>query len=139
MCIFIFLVLQDYNLHTIVSLPAWVFLPYSWVKTNVIFFERIWSTKDIRYYEVNLDRKLTKNKPITFEDMSDFLDCFKEKKVSDNSWKINVNDIKDFDISAKNPNKIKEQIHRDPKTIIEDIEKNNQKINWLVEEIKKII
>ncbi len=31
--------LMDFNLHTIVSLPAWVFLPYSGVKTNIIFFK----------------------------------------------------------------------------------------------------
>ncbi len=133
------IMLQDFNLHTIVSLPAWVFLPYSWVKTNVIFFDRVGGTKDIRYYEINLDRKLTKNKPITYEDMSDFLKCFKDKKTTENSWIVNISDIKDYDISAKNPNKIKEQIHRDPKDILSDIEKNNEKINWLVEKIKKII
>ncbi len=133
------IMLQDFNLHTIVSLPAWVFLPYSWVKTNVIFFERVGSTKDIRFYEVNLERKLTKNKPITFEDMGDFLKCFKDKKITENSRKVNVNDIKDYDLSAKNPNKIKETIHRDPKDILEDIEKGNEKIEWIVKEIKKIL
>lgn len=94
----------------------------------MIFFERVGSTKDIRYYEVNLGRTLTKNKPITFEDMSDFLKCCKDKKITENSWKVNVNDVKDFDLSAKNPNKVKEVIHRAPKDILEDIEKNNKKV-----------
>lgn len=133
------IMLQDFNLHTIVSLPAWVFLPYSWVKTNVIFFDRIWSTKNIRYYEVNLDRKLTKNKPINYEDLSDFLKCFKDKKITENSRTVNIDDIKDFDISAKNPNKIKEQIHRDPKDILAEIEDNNKKVELLISNLKKII
>jgi type I restriction enzyme M protein len=63
------MMLEEFDLHTIVSLPAGVFLPYSGVKTNIIFFDRVGQTKDIWYYEVNLERKLTKNKPITFEDM----------------------------------------------------------------------
>ncbi len=133
------ILLEDFKLHTILSLPSGVFLPYAGVKTNVIFFDRVGSTKDIRFYEVNLDRKLTKNKPITFEDMGDFLKCYKDKKITENSWIINVNDIKDFDLSAKNPNKIKEQIHRDPKDILEDIEKGNEKIGTIIQEIKKII
>ncbi len=32
--------LENFNLHSILSLPAGVFLPYSGVKTNVIFFDR---------------------------------------------------------------------------------------------------
>ena len=71
--------------------------------------------------------------------MGDFLKCYKDKKITENSWIINVNDIKDFDLSAKNPNKIKEQIHRDPKDILEDIEKGNEKIGTIIQEIKKII
>jgi len=53
--------LENFNLHTIVSLPAGVFLPYSGVKTNIIFFERRGSTSDIWYYEINPPYKLTKN------------------------------------------------------------------------------
>jgi type I restriction enzyme M protein len=41
---------------------------------------------------------------------------------------VNVNDIKDFDLSAKNPNKNKEEVLREPKEILEDIEKSDEKI-----------
>lgn len=133
------IMLDEFNLHTIVSLPAGVFLPYAGVKTNIIFFDKVGQTKDIWYYEVNLERKLTKNKPIIYEDMGDFLTCFPTKKITENSWIVNVNDIKDYDISAKNPNKIKEQIHRDPVIILEDIENNNKKIEWLIGKVKKLI
>ncbi len=46
--------LHDFNLHTIISLPAGVFLPYAGVKINIMFFDRVGSTKDIWYYEVDL-------------------------------------------------------------------------------------
>jgi type I restriction enzyme M protein len=53
---------------------------------------------------------------------------FNTRAITENSWTVNVSDIKDYDLSAKNPNKIKEQIHRDPKEILQDIEKNNERI-----------
>jgi type I restriction enzyme M protein len=133
------LVLQDFNLHTIVSLPSWIFLPYAWVKTNVIFFDRKWSTSDIRYYEIDPGRKLTKNKPITFEEMQWFLDRSKDKKETEFSRKINVKDIKNFDLSAKNPAKIKEEIFRDPKEIMNDIKDTDQEIEMLVKNLGNLI
>jgi len=133
------LLLQDFNLHTIVSLPSGVFLPYAWVKTNVIFFDRKWSTNDIRYYEIDPGRKLTKNKPITFEDMQWFLDRSKDKKETEFARKVNVKDIKDFDLSAKNPAKIKEEVFRDPKEILTDIEVTDQEIEKLVKNLKELI
>ena len=131
--------LSDFNLHTIVSLPSWVFLPYAWVKTNVIFFEKKWRTNDIWYYEVDPGRKLTKNKPITREEMQWFIDWTKDKKETEFSRKVNVNDIKDFDLSAKNPNKNKEELLREPKEILEDIEKSDEKIKWLIGNLKGLI
>ena len=41
--------LENFNLHTVLSLPAGVFLPYSGVKTNVIFFDRTGKTTDIKF------------------------------------------------------------------------------------------
>jgi type I restriction enzyme R subunit len=68
-----------------------------------------------------------------------FLYATNGKKITENSRKVKVSDIKDYDLSAKNPNKIKEQIHRAPKDILWDIEKNNEKITGIVSELKKII
>jgi type I restriction enzyme M protein len=87
---------------------------------------------------VNLGRKLTKNKPITYEEMADFLACFPRKKSTENSRFVNVEAVKDYDLSAKNPNKIKEEIHRFPAEILEDIEMNNEKIESLVAEMRKV-
>ncbi|WP_234933879.1 N-6 DNA methylase, partial [Vibrio anguillarum] len=65
--------LENFNLHTILSLPAGVFLPYSGVKTNVLFFERSGGTSDVWYYECEPEQKLTKNKPITDEHLKEFV------------------------------------------------------------------
>lgn len=130
---------QDFNLHTIVSLPAGVFLPYSGVKTNVIFFDKTHATKEIRYYEVDSGRKLTKNKPITYEELTWWIEQYTKRETTDYSRTVNIEDIKDFDLSAKNPAKIKEIIHRDPKDILADIKATDEKIVAEREKLEKIL
>lgn len=131
--------LENYNVHTIVSLPAGVFLPYSGVKTNVIFFDREGATTDIFYYEINPPYKLTKNKPIQFEHFDDFLQIWKARTPSENSWIVKVEDIKDYDISAKNPNKIETIEHKHPTQLVDEIIATNQQINTLMTEVKAIL
>ncbi|MCS7278325.1 MAG: type I restriction-modification system subunit M, partial [Aquificaceae bacterium] len=62
--------LEEFNLHTIVSLPPGTFAPYSDVKTALIFFERPGPTKEIWYYELPLPeglKKFSKGSPISDE------------------------------------------------------------------------
>ena len=131
--------LERFNVHTILSLPSGVFLPYSAVKTNVVFFDRVGSTNDIYYYEVNPPYKLTKNKPINIDHFAEFLDSWESRKITPNSWIVNVNDIKDFDISAKNPNKNDAIEHKSPIELVENIKLNNAEINDLMDEIETIL
>ena len=131
--------LERFNVHTILSLPSGVFLPYSAVKTNVVFFDRVGSTNDIYYYEVNPAFKLTKNKPINIDHFAEFLDSWESRKITPNSWIVNVNDIKDFDLSAKNPNKNDAIEHKSPIELVENIKLNNAEINDLMDEIETIL
>jgi type I restriction enzyme M protein len=131
--------LENFNLHTIVSLPAGVFLPYSGVKTNVIFFDRKGSTKDIWYYEVEPPYKLTKNKPISFEHMQGFVDLWKSRAETERSWTVNVADITEYDLTAKNPNKQKEVVLGSPKVLLATLRKNDEDINLLLGEIDLIL
>lgn len=131
--------LERFNVHTILSLPAGIFLPYSGVKTNVIFFDRNGSTSDIFYYEINPPYKLTKNKPIQYEHFKEFLACWQDRTLSDNSWIVHVNDIKELDISAKNPNKNEIIEHKSPIELVENIKLNNSEINDLMDEVESIL
>lgn len=132
-------ILENYNLHTIISLPAWVFLPYSGVKTNVIFFDKIGSTRDIWYYEIALGRTLTKNRPITYNDVKDITELQKTRALTPNSWIVKVEDIRDYDLSAKNPNKAVEEALPSPSEILEKIEERNEKIATLTKSLAEII
>ena len=131
--------LENFNLHTIVSLPAGVFLPYSGVKTNFILFSRTGSTSEIWYYEVNLPSKLTKNKPITSEHLQEFTELFRTRASTPNSWAVKVSDIKDYDLSAKNPNKQKDIEHLPPAEILVKLKANDAEISSLLDEIEMIM
>ena len=132
-------ILENYNLHTIISLPAGVFLPYSGVKTNIIFFDKFGSTRDTWYYEINLGRALTKNKPITYAEIKDIGELQKTRAITPNSWIVKVEDIRDYDLSAKNPNKAKEIALESPSVIVARIGERNKNIEMLHGELSKMI
>jgi type I restriction enzyme M protein len=131
--------LENFNLHTILSLPAGIFLPYSGVKTNVIFFNRKGGTSEIWYYEVNLENKLTKNKPILNEHLEEFVRLYPLRSTTPNSWTVRANQVQDFDLSAKNPAKITEVEHLPPKEILSGIKANDEQIANLIFEIENIL
>lgn len=131
--------LANFNIHTILSLPSGVFLPYSGVKTNVLFFDRTGATSEIWYYECIPEQKLTKNKPIQYEHLKEFVELFPKRSLSPNSWLIKINDIIDTDLSAKNPNVSNDLEHMPPKEILSHIKKNDVEINRLMVEVEKIL
>lgn len=141
--------LENFNVHTIVSLPGGVFLPYSGVKTNILYFDRRGATSEIWYYEVNPPYNLTKNQPILYEHMEEFVDLFHhpekrnatDKKVSEdcNDWTVQVSEIWDYDLSAKNPNKVVEVVHESPSEILEKLRTNDEKIRMHIFKIINLI
>lgn len=141
--------LEGFNVHTIVSLPSGVFLPYSGVKTNILYFDRKGSTSKIWYYDVTPPYKLTKNKPIVSEHMQEFVDLFKNPKKRNqtntkayegcNDWTVSIDEIIDYDLSAKNPHKVIEVEHLTPEKILSKIKANDKKINDCMSQIDFLI
>lgn len=131
--------LTNFNVHTILSLPAGVFLPYSGVKTNVLFFDRTGATTEIWYYECNPEQKLTKNKPIQYEQLQEFVELSTTRALSANSWLIKAMDIVDTDISAKNPSTQIDIDHLPPREIMAHIKKNDTEIARLMAEVEQIL
>jgi type I restriction enzyme M protein len=120
--------LENFNVHTILSLPSGVFKGYSDVKTNVVFFERQGSTNDIWYFDLIPPKKITKTNLIKYEYFEEFLRLYDEKSESENSWTINVKDIKDFDLSAKNPNKKAKKDYKTPSILIKEMERESKQL-----------
>ena len=114
--------LESCNLHTVLDLPGGTFTGAG-VKTVVLFFEKGSSTKNVWFYQLNLDRNLGKTNSLNEKDLADFIELQKSKTESENSWSISINDIDQttFDLSAKNPNKKEEAALRQPQEILEEM------------------
>jgi type I restriction enzyme M protein len=116
------LLLESCNLHTVLDLPGGTFTGAG-VKTVVLFFEKGKPTKNVWYYQLNLDRNLGKTNPLNENDLADFISLQKTFAESENSWNIDISKIdrNTFDLGAKNPNKKEEVAFREPQTILEEM------------------
>ena len=116
------LLLKECNLHTIVDLPK-VF-GTTGVQTVALFFEKGKKTKDIFYYQLNLDRNIGKTNPLNKKDLEEFDELFQSRKDSDNSWKVSIHDVdkETWDLSPTNPNVEDTSEKREPSEILAEIE-----------------
>jgi len=132
--------LESCNLHTVLDLPGGTFTGAG-VKTVVLFFEKGKKTKDVWYYQLNLDRNLGKTNPLNERDLEEFVRLQKTRSDSDNSWKVNINDLDEetYDLSAKNPNKKDESVLREPKEIIEEIGELDKESALILKGIEELI
>ncbi len=132
--------LEYFNLHTILSLPAGVFLPYSGVKTNVLFFDRSGGTTETWFYECEPEQKLTKNKPLTDTHLAEFVELFDKRSTTDHSWTVSIERLKqDYDLSAKNPAKQNDVEHLAPQKILELIQEKEAAVTALLSEIETLL
>ncbi|MDA9747622.1 type I restriction-modification system subunit M [bacterium] len=132
--------LDECNLYAVLDMPSKTFLGNG-VKTVVLFFKKGEPTKNIWYYQLNLDRNLGKTNPLNENDLEQFVNLFKNKEESENSWTINIEDInkETFDLTVKNPNKIEEVDNRTPEEIINEIEKLDQEATKALKAIKELM
>lgn len=139
--------LENFNLHAIISLPPGVFANVSssgqGPKTNLLFFEKGRSTKEVWYYELTPPPgvKYTKKSPILDEHTTDAYEKWSKKDASENSWIIPAEEIvnKNYDLSAKNPNGQGDIEHKSPQHILKSIRTKEIQINEILTGIEKEI
>lgn len=131
--------LNSCDLHTVLDLPAGVF--QAGVKTVILFFKKGSPTKKIWYYQLDPGRNLGKTNPLNERDLADFIELYKTKADSKNSWTVDATEInkENFDLSVKNPNKKDEKVLKEPKKILKEIEDFDNKIKEIIFELKKIL
>ena len=104
--------LKEFNLHTIVRLPEGVFAPYTSITTNLLFFNRDpKGTEKIWYYELELpegQQRFTKTNPIKKSNFNKVKEWWNNKVENDQAWLVKVEDIKNYNLDIKNPNKVDE-------------------------------
>lgn len=127
--------LSSCNLYAVLDLPAKVFT--AGVKTVVLFFKKGEPTKNIWYYQLNLERNLGKTNPLNENDLADFLACHENRAITENSWNVSLKDIdaETLDLSVKNPNKKDETIYRAPAEILAEMSDLDKQSSALLKEI----
>lgn len=148
--------LEQFNLHTIVSLPPGTFAPYSDVKTALIFLERPGPTKKIWYYELPLPdglKKFSKGSPIQdvhFNEARQLWHAWnayrkglgpREACLSERSWVVPVEEIKrrSYDLTARNPNRPEGEELPTPVEIVARLLKKEREILSIVEELDELL
>jgi len=138
--------LKEFNVHTVLSLPAGCFLPYAGVKTNVLFFNREKdgkTTKDVWFYELTNDGFELKQtrKPVEGDQFPDFLAKWEKRVCGDNSWILPLAEIekRGWDLSAKNPNRVADADQRKPLELVESIKAKQERMGELADELEEVL
>ena len=127
--------LDECNLHTIVSLPQGVFVNAgAGVKTNLMFFERGQPTETIWYYELRPygDKAITKKaRRLKLDHFTDFLSLLPSRSDSEHSWTVSRAEIEErnYDLKAVNPNRPDTTDTRTPAELLKEIERHGRDLD----------
>jgi type I restriction enzyme M protein len=148
--------LEQFNLHTIVSLPPGTFAPYSDVKTALLFFERPGPTNELWYYELPLPeglKKFSKGNPIQDQHFSEARELWRawdayrkgrgprEACLSERSWIVPVEEIeaRSYDLTARNPNRKDAEAMPSPIELVAGLLEREREILAIVEELDELL
>ena len=131
--------LEECNVHTILDLPSGVFTGAG-VKTVVVFFTKGEPTKKIWYYQLNPGRNLGKTNALNAKDLAEFIELYKTKADSEDSWTLDVANLgDDYDLSVKNPNCVEVVDDRTTQDILNAIAELNENSASLIAEIRELL
>jgi type I restriction enzyme M protein len=144
------LLIERFNLHTIVRLPNGVFAPYTPIPTNLLFFEacdlegETPCTKEVWYYEQPLPegrKGYTKTRPMQFEEFADCITWWDNREENEHAWRVPVQQIIDngYNLDIKNPNSKDELEHMPPEQLVNDIVKKEEQILSILGDIQTLI
>ena len=137
--------LEEFNLHTIVRLPNGVFNPYTGIRTNLLFFEKNKSTREVWYFEHPLPegyKTYGKTKPMQIEEFDLEKKWWADrnnKKFRKHCWKVSFDEIvkRNYNLDINNPNNVDEVDILTKDQLIEKILKNLDRTKDLLLKVKK--
>jgi len=136
--------LTEFNLHTIVRLPNGVFAPYTLIRTNVLFFDRSGSTKDVWYYEHPLPegrKNYTKTLPLQYDEFKPCLDWWCQREETDQAWRVPAAELlrTNCNLDRKNPRAKVSLDQMPPHQLANSVLKKEMRIADLMREIKAVL
>lgn len=76
-------ILTEFNLHTIIRMPASVFAPYTSITTNILFFDNTHPTKETWFYRLDMPegyKHFSKTKPMKLDHFQPVIDWWNDRK-----------------------------------------------------------
>ncbi|APR86256.1 Type I restriction-modification system, DNA-methyltransferase subunit M [Minicystis rosea] len=138
--------IKEFQLHTVLSLPAGCFLPYTGVKTNVLFFDRPMNgsvTEAVWYYELTNDGFELKQtrRPIAGNQLPDFLAKWEERVLGDQSWPVTISELEKngWDLTPRNPRHPEDDGHRPALDLVRSIREKEERIAELLGELEDML
>ena len=114
--------------------------------TNLLFFEKEGKTKEIWFYdfvgysEDILKKNYTKANPVNDEDLNDCYEKWKKKEISEYSWIVQAKELeKNYDLTAKNPNKKEDYKHTSPEILLSGIIEKERRISQILDDLRKAL
>ena len=145
---------SEFNVHTIIRLPASVFAPYTSITTNIIFFDNTGTTKEIYFYRLDMPEEykhFSKTKPMKLEHFADCIKWWNDRyDIQDedtDTYKAKVYTLEEivnrnYDIDLCGYPTVEEEVLSPEETILEYKEKRatlNAKIDKKLQEIENIL
>jgi len=136
--------ITDFNLHTIVRLPNGVFAPYTGIPTNILFFDRDATTRDVWYYEHPLPegrKNYTKTAPIQYEEFAPLIAWWSKRKPSEHAWKVRAKDLlaNGCNLDRKNPSAKEDITHLPPEQLAANILDKEKRIADIIGNIQTLL
>lgn len=136
--------LENFNVHTIVSLPSGTFANVTSVgpgpKANLMFFDRTKATKQIWYYELTPpeDTNYTKTNPIKDVDLVDCWNKWQTREISKNSWLVSIDEVisRNHDLVAMNPNRKEKSVRLPIMHTLEEIAQGSIETQHLLKDLR---
>lgn len=140
--------MEECSLHTIVRLPNSVFKPYASIGTNLLFFEKGESTKEVWYYEHRVpegQKAYSMTKPIRIEHFHACIDWWggaarQGREETPLAWKVTAEEIKarGYNLDIKNPHTVAAD-HGDPVELLEQLNLAEARTAHLRDQLKSIL
>jgi type I restriction enzyme M protein len=109
-----------------VRLPNGVFAPYTGIPTNILFFDRGGSKREVWYYEQPLPegrKNYTKTAPIQFEEFAGLISWWNKREENERAWKVSAAELlaNGCNLDRKNPRAKEDITHLPPEQLAASI------------------
>lgn len=138
--------IREFDLHTVLSLPAGCFLPYTGVKTNVLFFERPadgHTTSSVWFYDLTNDGFELKQtrRSVAGDQLPDFLVQQRTRGSSERSWSVDAAGLEKnaWELTPRNPSRQDDDDHRPALDLVRSIRDQEARIVELLSELEEML